>query len=386
MPGDPNRLKQIRERFVAMKKKEMAALKLAKREAAAAIQKAMEQRQVPGRAVAESELAKLPEKEKIVEPGRQTTRSGKAERSMQRGKLKLVYAREQNPSAWLNMDIFSRTGSSLLNNQLQDKLGAGKIARLLYALNPNDKEEAARVLKEQAHIIGPMLWRMDSAEPADVLREIRLKRILARKFVRGEEDIDALCGMVSQSARFPGWTAISEKWKEISMLAPGRNAIITPEYVMRHMGGELVGSAMKIRNEVERRDAAHEEERAAAESERAQKRYVEELRRRAQQGENQVIENAHKTRAMPPAEKKLVNKREGPTTWTYKITGNTVKFTSGGSGHTEKIKSLGRGLEFVRGPSGETLIVHANGVRAPTAAELALIEKTEPTKRERRTA
>lgn len=145
MPRKPNgphpgpRKGMTREEAMAILRARVEADKQAKREAtrqaAKAIEEAMKAKQVPGKAIAESEIAKLPEKEKIAEPGRRTPRGGADERHKKKRKMELkMHEQPGLLTAWLNTDIFSRTGSSLLNTQLQDKLGAGKIAQLLHAI------------------------------------------------------------------------------------------------------------------------------------------------------------------------------------------------------------------------------------------------------------
>jgi hypothetical protein len=223
-----------------------------KKQAAKAIQDAMALGQVPGKNLGE---ATGPVKERIVEPGR-TPRGGSDERHKKKSKLKLEFLPDPDESAFLNSDIFSRTGSSLTNQQLQDKLGATETMRLLYLLNPGkekkaiDKEEAARRIQENAFVIGPSLIEMRTATASEVLREINLKNILAKKFVIGSDGVEELCNLIQQKTKFPGWPTVSRCSKEISILGSGRETILTPQYVMEKLGAILVSTSAKIKNDV----------------------------------------------------------------------------------------------------------------------------------------
>ncbi len=118
-------------------------------------------------------------------------------------------------TAFLNHHIFSHTGSRLTNMELQDKLGAGETVRLLYLLNPGRKKdridmaEAARVIRENAFVIGPTLLLMHRSTAEHVMNEIKLKDNLARKFIQGSDGIESLCELIEKSVRLPGWPAVS---------------------------------------------------------------------------------------------------------------------------------------------------------------------------------
>ncbi|KKQ07696.1 MAG: hypothetical protein US18_C0010G0008 [Parcubacteria group bacterium GW2011_GWB1_36_5] len=364
---------EARLRALVVIEADKQAKKEALEEAAQAIKNAMEAGQVPGRDRGEPTG---PIKERIVEPGR-TPRSGTDERHKQKEGLKLQFKPDPNESAHLNLDVFSRTGSSLTNNQLQDKLGASGIVRLLYLLNPRkkegkiDKEEVARVIRENAFVIGPALLEVQGATTAeDVIHEINLKNLLAKKFVDGDAGVEKLCELIERNVRFPGWPAVSKNWKKISILGSGREAILTPEYVMDKLGPALISSTAKIRNEV----AEYEKKSEAVKAQTKKNKETEEtqnemLRRTAQTAKN--IMTRVPTR-MPLAGQIAKSKEAKTDKWRFAIQGNTVRFTLGEETINSKI-AMWKGMESVVDPNGERLIVQGNVVRQPTETELEIL-------------
>lgn len=282
---------QITNYFKSKVEADKKAAAEAKKSAAQAIKDAMSFSQVPGKNKGEPTG---PIKERIVEPNTKTPRSGSDERHKKRSKLKLQFEVDQNQSAWLNRDVFARTGDSLTNQQLQDKLGATEITELLYLLNSGknkiDKEEAAQIIRENAFVIGPFLLEMRSASAGQVLNEIKLKDRIAKQFVKGSEGVEELCKLVEQEIKLPGWLAVSRNWKEISTLGSGREAILTPEYVMTQVGSVLTSSGAKIKDKVKKYEKMVEDERILLEkSKQTEKEKVETLRRATQTAEQRKV-------------------------------------------------------------------------------------------------
>lgn len=224
---------------------------------------------------------------------------------------------------------------------------------------------------------------MDRAEPTEVLEELGLKNRLAKKFRGGHEELDRLCDLISLRTKFPGWPAISDKWKEISQLGAGRETILTADYVMQKMGGELVSTAAKIRNEVMGKESAEEAKRVALEMEMRKKQEEREAVKKSMELAKAQGIKPKETTAEPPASKPWWRQGE-EIAWMYRIQGNSVRFTREGSTYFSPILNLGGGLEIVKGPNRETLIVQSGTVRVPTESEFRAIENREQIKRERR--
>ncbi len=273
------------EKLRSMIERDKKAKLEAQKEAAKIIKDAMTSGQVPGKNRGEPTG---PIKERVVEPGR-TPRSGSDERHKKKEKLRLQFVPDPDESAYLNSDIFSRTGSSLTNHQLQEKLGATEIVKLLYLLNPGkkkdkiNKEEAARVVRENAFVIGPSLLQTQSATASGVLREISFKNLLAKKFVNGDEGVERLCELIEQEVKFPGWPSVSKNWKAISALGAGREVILTPEYVMDKLGAILISSDAKIKNDIAEYKKKNEDAKAVSKKKKEIEKAQREILRRSTQ-------------------------------------------------------------------------------------------------------
>lgn len=283
---------QIMARLKFNAEAEKIAVAEAKKNAAQAIKDAMAFSQVPGRDKGEPTGSI---KERIVEPGR-TPRSGSDERHKKRNRLKLQFEPDPDRAAFLNRDIFARIGNSLTIQQLQDKLGATETIKLLYLLNPGkdkiDKEGAAQTIRKNAFVIGPSLLEMRNASAGQVLNEIKLKDRIAKQFVKGSEDVEELCRLIEQEVKFPGWPAVSRNWKGISTLGSGREAILTPEYVMTQIGSVLTGLGAKIKNQVKKYEKMVEDERILLEKNKQQEKDRAETLRRA----TQTVKQHHATK------------------------------------------------------------------------------------------
>lgn len=361
------------------------------------IESAMKASQVPGRTRGEPTGTI---KERIVEAGAKVSRTGKHERHRQRGNLKLIT--EPPYGASLNlMDIFRRTGSTLLNSELQNKLGAEGIKTLVDQVlvkglpKPKNgielaeqREYAAKTLMENADAIGPLLWLVHGANAQTVTNAIKTKQRLLQKF-SSEEELSKLIVRLTKTTNFPGWLAVEANYKEIAALSQTTLHRLTADEVIERLGDRLQSAAHKLKNQHDKYEAELE----------AQAREIREARKDPMEYERTITEGSRALQnvgkiatagiaKMPPGKK--AEPITGAFKWRYTIIGNTVKFRHPGEksnaySHISRIFGIGNGLSAVIGPEGEKFVINGTIIRPATKNEEPIItQKIISPARERR--
>ncbi|HIH09196.1 MAG TPA: hypothetical protein HA254_00845 [Candidatus Diapherotrites archaeon] len=126
------------------------------------------------------------------------------------------FAGEPDYTASMHLaDLFSNTGNTRLNAELQHKLGSEGILKLIVQLTqsmPNPKnmkqltdnrQKAYELLKENADAIGSTLWYAQSATPSTVFETILARNRILSVF-QSEGELETLCRQIAEVAKFPG--------------------------------------------------------------------------------------------------------------------------------------------------------------------------------------
>ncbi len=231
---------------------------------AAAIKDAVLKGQLPGKNLGEP-TGQV--KERIVEPSTKTPRRGTDQRHREKGKFKLVMAPDSKYlTAYVNAQVFSRTGNSMLNRALQDGLGYAGTLRLVEALG--GIKQGVEVLREEAHVIGPVLTYFERSVGTkdrnlgridEIKQELRDKRNIAGKFA-SEEEFNSLIDRLARQTKVPGWIPISMNLKAISELTYTKGPRLTADEVLARLGPQLQRSAAEIKAKYEQRVGEEERE------------------------------------------------------------------------------------------------------------------------------
>ena len=218
-----------------------------------------------------------------------------------------------------------------------------------------------------------MLLQMQNATASDVIREISVKNLLAKKFANGNEGVEELCELIEQEVKFPGWPAVSKNRRAISILEVGKETILTPEYVMEKLGPALISSAVKIRNDIIEYEKKNEETKALEKKEKETRKIQEEILRRAAQTAKNITTRVS-AKKMPPDSQIIKSEETKTDRWRFVIQGNVVRFMLGDKKINSKI-AMWKGVESVIDPNGKNLIVQGNVIRQPNETELEILSK-----------